>query len=202
MVLSPCASCHRHIDARDAVCPFCRAPRATGAISPRRASLGRLSRAAIFAGAAACGGTAPAPHHRAPVPPDPAVVQRFENAPPPSEGKASVRGFATRDGQPLTGTRVTATHAELGGKSTRTGQKGEYEFVDLEPGVWEVVVDYPLMYNRPQDQPTGPEIERVELAPGTNTRRDLFVPVPPPYQRDTGPCCKPYGAPPARRRVV
>ena len=55
---------------------------------------------------------------------------------------------------------------------------------------------------RPQDGPVIQQAVTVELGPNANERRDLSLVGPQPYTPDTGPCCKPYGAPPARRRIV
>lgn len=59
--LRPCSGCRRHVSIAERVCPFCAAPLAAAAPrDPRHQVLGRLSRAAVFAGAAlattACGG--------------------------------------------------------------------------------------------------------------------------------------------------
>jgi hypothetical protein len=58
--LSPCGECRRHVAVTDSACPFCGTAREVGAPSVKR--LGRMSRAAVFAGAAlatACGGKKP-----------------------------------------------------------------------------------------------------------------------------------------------
>jgi hypothetical protein len=56
--LRPCSGCRRHVSIAERVCPFCSAELALA--SPRDPLLGRMSRAAVFAGAAlatsACGG--------------------------------------------------------------------------------------------------------------------------------------------------
>jgi hypothetical protein len=56
--LRPCTECRRHVAIAERACPFCNAELAPG--SPRDPLFGRLSRAAVFAGAAlastACGG--------------------------------------------------------------------------------------------------------------------------------------------------
>jgi hypothetical protein len=206
MDLHPCASCRRHIDRHAASCPFCRAP---SGLTPQRSTLGavgRLSRAAIFAGAAACGSAAP--HHESPPPPpDPVLVQQFAKAPPPAEGKASLRGFVTRDGQPLVNVALYATRDDGTTLTASTGPHGEYTFVDIAPGQLTLKLD-PYVYDpylgsrRPQEGHPMPPEDVVTLAPGANERHDMAVATPPPPARDTGPCCKPYGAPPARRRVV
>lgn len=59
--LLPCGECRRHVAVTASTCPFCGATRE--ASTPASARLGRLSRAAVFAGAAlattACGGKKP-----------------------------------------------------------------------------------------------------------------------------------------------
>jgi len=133
------------------------------------------------------------------------IVQQFATAPPPAEGKASVRGFVTIDGRPLVGIRVHAYRRDGSDgdrqHETKTGAKGEYAFVDIEPGQWRLVADYEVPRYRPQDYAPAPE-SAVVLAPGANQRSDIGFFTPPPPPPDTGPCCKPYGAPPARRRIV
>ncbi len=59
--LLPCGECRRHVAVTDSACPFCGAAREVTA--PTATRLGRMSRAAVFAGAAlatsACGGKKP-----------------------------------------------------------------------------------------------------------------------------------------------
>jgi hypothetical protein len=210
MDLHPCESCRRHIDRRDAVCPFCDA--ATGNTRPRSSlgAVGRLSRAAIFAGAAACGSTPTQTNHAPPPPPpppDPVLVQQFATAPPPAEGKGSIRGFVRRDGQPLVGVAVHARREDGTTVDATTGSHGEYTFVDVAPGQWSLSLDH-YVYDpyagsrRPQEGPMMMPDDVVTLDPGENERHDVSFSSPSPPAPDTGPCCKPYGAPPARRRVV
>ena len=58
MQLKPCAACQRHVAVTETACPFCSEPLEVS--PPRSSALGRVSRAAVFAGAAlataACGG--------------------------------------------------------------------------------------------------------------------------------------------------
>ena len=166
----------------------------------------RLSRAAIFAGAAACSSWTPAPKVAPPPyppPADPIIAQHFASAPPPAQAKASVRGFITSDGAPLTHISVRATHATGTELRTTTGAHGEYSFIDVDPGQWVLVVDYDPNsgMRRPTDYYEPPQ-EKIVLEVGKNERRDIRLTTPPPPPTDTSPCCKPYGAPPARRRVV
>jgi hypothetical protein len=64
MQLEPCAGCQRHVAITETACPFC--GHSIAVQSPRSSStLGRMSRAAVFAGAAlattACGKKAKQP---------------------------------------------------------------------------------------------------------------------------------------------
>jgi hypothetical protein len=144
-----------------------------------------------------------------PAPPDPAIVQRFATAPAPAEGKASVRGFVSRDGYLLGNVTVTA-RSDQGELETTTGPHGEYTFEDIAPGNWTLELNAdlydPHRYSRrPQDSvPAIPIPATIVLSPGENRRYDLDIASPPPpvNEPDHGPCCKPYGAPPARRRIV
>lgn len=196
--LRPCEHCRRHV-ARDAPhCPFCNAPQSAAA-ERIVAQAARMSRAMIFAGVAACGSSPPAHRHAPPPPPphDPVVVQQFATAPSPSPSKASVRGFVMVDGRPLTGVLVRARDENGMQLETTTGAKGEYAFIDIAPGYWQLTPDYELPSFRPR--PPEYQSDSVVLADGANQRHDIQIQTPPP---DDGPCCKPYGAPPARRRVV
>lgn len=211
MTLRPCPSCQRHIQARDAACPFCATANATRLQSSALATVGRMSRAAIFAGLAACSSSTP-PVHQAtppPTPPNPALVQQFDAAPAPAAGKASIRGFVHRDGQPLVNVRVKASgeQGEQGEHETTTGPHGEYMFVNIVPGEWTVTLDADAYdahrySRRPQDTPMGQPHQTIAVSPDENRRFDLTIYSPPLPEPDRGPCCKPYGAPPARRRIV
>jgi hypothetical protein len=59
--LEPCPGCRRHVRVDEAACPFCGGAIAVSGGAPRTLGAGRLTRAAVFAGAAAtaiagCGG--------------------------------------------------------------------------------------------------------------------------------------------------
>jgi hypothetical protein len=60
--LVPCGECRRHVSITDGACPFCGTARES-ATAVSRGVLSRMSRAAVFAGAAlataACGGNKP-----------------------------------------------------------------------------------------------------------------------------------------------
>jgi hypothetical protein len=196
MSFDPCSACRRHVSRTDAVCPFCGA-RTTRA-RPAPSYAGRLSRAAVFAGAVACSQT-PAPK---PPPPTP-IEYPFALPPAPATGRASLSGVVREGGYRMAGITVRLENNDDGARlDTRTNDKGEFQFLDLAPGVYVVVPDPGYHNPRPQDGPVMQQAVQVQLAADMNERRDLSVAKPLPYTPDTGPCCKPYGAPPARRRIV
>jgi hypothetical protein len=53
--LEPCPACRRHVRVDESACPFCGG--ALEASAPRSLAAGRLTRAAVFAGAALAGAT-------------------------------------------------------------------------------------------------------------------------------------------------
>lgn len=96
------------------------------------------------------------------------------------------------NGQPLAGYQVTLQAENGASQEGTTDQRGEYEFTGLEPGNY--MIRYPA--TQPRQRPS--EVA-VTLHPEQGERADLSIYFPAP---DRGPCCKPYGAPPARRRIV
>jgi hypothetical protein len=198
MTLHPCTSCRRHIDATAASCPFCESAQPRHASRSPLAVVAKLSRAAVFAGAAACYTGPTTTTTTTTPPPDPngsadtAAQDSFAKPPPPQSGRASLHGVLRIDGHPSPGTSVHLL-GDNGVQSTiTTDAHGRFEFRDLPPSGYRMSVD--MFYGR-----MGPPQEYVQLAADANVEQDFVVTSPPP---DTGPCCKPYGAPPARRRVV
>lgn len=206
MNMRPCTSCRRHVSAEVSRCPFCDAE--LPSLLARVLHVGgRLSRAAVFAaGAAACytGSTATTDNTTPPPPPPPPddTQQRdtgsgstFAQPPPPADTETGrVRGVVRQGGAVLAGIRVRATataapHSQL----TTTNNRGEY-VLDVVPGRYRVIAEVFTGGRMPPPQ------LQVEIGAGEEKTVDIDVPMPAP--RDTGPCCKPYGAPPARRRVV
>ena len=124
--------------------------------------------------------------------------------PAPAEGKASVSGVVREGGRRMSGTSVKLENNDDRSVvlETHTNEKGEFQFLDLAPGSYTLHPDPGYQNVRPQDGPVMQMPITVQLEPNANERRDLDVVGPAPYVRDEGPCCKPYGAPPARRRVV
>jgi hypothetical protein len=107
-----------------------------------------------------------------------------------------------QDNHRKAGMSVKAENSDGTAVEARTNEKGEYAFLDLAPGEYMIYADPGYQNPRPQDGPVLQQPIRVQLAPNANERYDLSVVGPMPYTPDTGPCCKPYGAPPARKRIV
>lgn len=162
---------------------------------------GRLSRAAVFAGAAACY-TNPSPAQQITTPPPPPdnTTQEQQFAQPPDDAATAT---ATANGA-IEGTLFDAGHLPQNGtwltlrgpageQRVQTDANGHYRFADLPPGNY--TIEMPWNGN--------PRAERsarfVQVTAARTARVDLTLSSPPV---DRGPCCKPYGAPPARRRVV
>ncbi|MCX5746288.1 MAG: carboxypeptidase-like regulatory domain-containing protein [Proteobacteria bacterium] len=209
-MLHPCATCRRHVNVDEATCPFCGAHVAS--VTPRPALLaGRLSRAAIFAGATLASGcyVVPDPQYAPPPPPPPPndtqqVQQPPDPTPPPDDGTrtfaqppaaaGSIRGVLRHaDGRVAISVTIEL-HGAGASTSTLTDGAGEYAFTNLVAGT------YSLTYpndggGNPRMPPTG---VRSVLATGTTAQLDLYMTAPQPERTfdRSGPCCKPYGAPP------
>jgi hypothetical protein len=182
----PCARCRRHVAALEDACPFCGTSR-----TPIRRALvvkpGRLSRAAVFAGLAACYTSGPPPAPPRSPPPDGSGAT--------TENQRWVRGSAlqgkltnVRTGAPLVGVIVEVWTSGNEATTATTNANGEYVIEGLEPR------DYTVSFSGP-DGIRYAASKIVEVR-GSKTAFDLaFDPV-------AVPVAKPYGAPPARRRVV
>ena len=223
MTLVPCVGCRRHVALGASTCPFCgeALPTDLAVPQPRRAA-GRLSRAAVFAGATLAGcytsASTPQPpppddHHEHEVvvqpPPPPVDAGPFSQPPPDASttvqqpvASNELRGRVTvaPDGHPLVRHEVRLFAQGQQARTTHTDRSGEYVFQGLPAGTYNLVVDQ-LPPNNPRQSPRPPIRRQVHVADGASARADVTVHAPPPVI-DRGPCCKPYGAPPARRRVV
>jgi hypothetical protein len=201
---------------REDVCVFCGAAVDAASRVPRIA--GRLSRAAVFAGATltACS-SGPAPQHAEPPPPDEhhavnvdaappsdTAVQVFA-APPPDAatpaGTAIVRGtIRFANAEPYAHRTVTLSGGGVR-RALRTDAKGQYEIRDLPAGNYTLTLERYEANQGHQPPPPAP-MRAVVLVDGKTEIVDVtLAPYVAPAE-DRGPCCKPYGAPPARRRVV
>lgn len=164
-----------------------------GGVTVRRV-LGRISRAAVFASAAGCYTSAPPPQDPQPPPPPPPPVDTVQGdatfaKPPPgptATGTASIHGYVRSGRNPISGVVVVLENLEGGAQQRAiSGAAGEYEFTRLPPGRYGVALE------------NGDAME-VQLIANQRVQRDIAIPVAEPYHHQA----KPYGAPPARRRVV
>jgi hypothetical protein len=155
-------------------------------------AVGRLSRAAVFAGATLGGAcwTSSTPAKTTPVEDRKVTPIDVDTAVARGTIRGTVRDAA--NGGPLAGVRVFLVQENGASQQGITDERGEYVFSGLEPA------NYVVRY-QPNHLRQSPTEVSVTLEPEAGQRADLSVDLPAP---DPGPCCKPYGAPPARRRVV
>ncbi len=202
MSLHPCTTCRRHVrvDARE--CPFCGAAQA--APSPRGAIpiVGTMSRAAVFAGLTACwtsnkGAADPPPPPPPPptLPADAAVAEADPATPdvPPDAPNAPILGGTVIDKfakTPLASATVELHDAKGKVASVNADGSGRYAFGTLVAGDYQLVVRYNTNYGVGSAQ-----------VPVSVRDRPQQVDVPVPVTR-RAPIPKPYGAPPARRRIT
>lgn len=195
MHLEPCAKCKRHVAVDATACPFCEAP--IVASPPRSILVGRWSRAAIFASATTLG----ACHTNSS---STATMQQIRNdtkteptkVAPPAPGTGTIHGvIVDQNGAliPNHSVGLARSGSYDAQRSVTTDARGEFVFADLPPG------SYQVFYEIPDNPRQSPNLSFVEVKEGeiAETKGAIY-----PEPVDTGPCCKPYGAPPARRRVV
>jgi hypothetical protein len=87
----------------------------------------------------------------------------------------------------------------------RTDNAGHFIVRDLVPGTYQIATEAlpgPPPRHGPRDVPPGmPAMSSVTVTAGVIAKVTMTLFRPPPII-DNSPCCKPYGAPPARRRTV
>lgn len=206
MRIEPCEHCHRHVTVDAEACPFCGMQLAVRA--PRVFIAGRLSRAAVIAGAAVAGCYTSTPAQQNPTQLHPADERVPDPPPPPPDdgafakppvGTGSVRGVVV-DGatkSPIQGVVVYAIAQGTGRtREARTDQDGRYEILDLPAGTYSITFSPPGRANAARyESPIAPG-RAVTITDGSVAIADsqvtYTVHAPPP----------PYGAPPPRRRVV
>lgn len=199
MRLVRCEGCGRHVRSEETRCPFCGGARnATVALEP---VFRRVSRAAVFAGAAVVGGcwSSSKPAEEPPAfrvtetPPDPTE----EKAPPPDEGTGTITGVVldqdTQQPRPNLVVAIYRVRDEGQGPlaTTTTDANGKYEFPTVKAGPYTVTV-----YIGPT-----PYRKAAVVKGGATVMVAIHV-MPVAQRRVPDPIAAPYGAPPSRRRVV
>lgn len=197
--LRPCPACHRHV-ADEVACPFCGAAREPAA--PHRIPAGRLSRAAVFASATLAGcwssnaGSKQVDQHVVEQQPDPTDHHDgtpVDKGPPPVAGTGHVEGVITdSSGNPVVGIAVTL-NAAGGEQTTSTDARGHYAFHNVAVGAATILV---RTSNNPRHSPM---MSGVTVSDGGVAVGNMVVTYP---RSNPSNIPMPYGAPPARRRVV
>lgn len=209
MTLRACSQCRRHFRAEPA-CPFCGT--AAPPRQPRPFSPARLSRAAAFAGLASCYTSNPPPQYGPPPPPPPYVgqqqqqqqqqqqtqqtqQQQLANPPPGEVGTSRIEGLVTDSttNRPMGKVRVELHSGDnpprIQPRSTQTDVNGRYAFVELPAG------RYVVMFGVPDPRVAARRV--IDLGDGDRQYASWEV-----YTQPASNIPTPYGAPPARRRVV
>ena len=200
--LRPCPGCRRHVG-DEVACPFCgiALPAAPAA---RALAAGRFSRAAVFAGATLVGSgagcwtnsseretTTTVEHHDE----GSAVEQHHVKdivQPVAKGGRLEGTLTDTGSGNPVPYIQIQLVPV-AGGKplTVSTDQNGHYQFDDVTPG------DYKLLWDITGNPRRSPRVMMTKIAEGAQIKLDLTVSYPPAHMQPM-----PYGAPPARKRIV
>lgn len=183
MSFEPCGECRRHVRVGASACPFCGA--AGRSVPAKTRMLGRISRAAVFASATSACWTGSTP------PAQTTTVSNKVEA-PATAGIISGRVVDASTKQAMAGV-VVEVYPVKGGdaRTVTTDANGRYQLT-LEPG------DYQVIFRGPQQNPRmAPYPNNVKIEAGqTLTLDNSYEPF------DPSNIPMPYGAPPARRRVV
>ncbi|HEY5922734.1 MAG TPA: carboxypeptidase-like regulatory domain-containing protein [Kofleriaceae bacterium] len=176
--LAPCPACKRHVATHELDCPFCR--RAVALRAQHVVLTGRVSRAAMFA--AALLGTGCWTESKPPS--GPPLRERLDKLP-----AGTIRGVVRdQDGAPRAGYTISVQLPDGSVRETRSDARGEYSLANLPPGTYEV-----QYFNSPRPRYG----VRVTLDDRTGATAELVV-----YRIEHIQPATPYGAPPARRRIV
>jgi protocatechuate 3,4-dioxygenase beta subunit len=192
--MTPCPACSRHV--RDATCPFCGA--AVPAPATRSVFAGAVTRAAVFSALAGCWtGSPPAEQQTTPVEQQTTPVEHHveqPKPPPPTSGTIEGTVIDTNSGSPASFAQVTLVEAN---RVTQTDAHGHYKFDGVTPGKYTVRV-----VARAPNPRMGPVFAQTDVTLGdTGARADLQVAIP-VYHYNPNQTPMPYGAPPARKRIV
>jgi hypothetical protein len=189
---APCTTCQRHVVVGAQSCPFCNAKLDAPPVLVVRATGGRLSRAAIFAGVTLGGcwtSTTPSTPATTPV-----EEQRSDQQHAASTG--SIRGVVRIEagGNRAPHVEVTLRLADGSKRTTKSDERGEYHFDDVPAGRHLVSVK---ALDKAKGSANG-TLDFDAMVVGGPAQINVFLdlrPIPAPVKM-------PYGAPPVRRRVV
>lgn len=187
MSLHPCTSCRRHVRADADACPFCGGPQTTRTVVSGVPAVGRISRAAVFAGLTACWTSSRSTEPAAPPPPPPAT-----DAAVVTEAEPLLTGAVFEKGTQRAIYDAVVELRDANGKvaAVNTDMNGGYE-LDVPPGEYQLVVHVN----------DGSAVGSAQVPVSVRDSAQHLVVEVPLLRR--APIPKPYGAPPARRaRIV
>lgn len=187
-MMRPCPACSRHV--REATCPFCGA-----AVAPatRGVFAGPITRAAVFSALAGCWtGSAPAEQTT----PVEHKTETHEQKKPPPTPAGTVEGTVldTNTGQPVAYARVVVGGTNVG---TETDAQGHYQLTGLTPGEYTLTIS--ARSNNPRAGGATTQVHVTVGEQGARADAELAVPQ---FRYNPTNTPMPYGAPPARKRVV
>jgi hypothetical protein len=174
---------------------------------PRRFSPARLSRAAAFAGLAGCYTTSNPPPPRYSSPPPVEEPTRQEQPPPPPPPAVVADSRIDGDVKDAVGQPAAYVPVQLQSldqpptvppRGTKTEVTGRYSFVNLPAGRYKLTFGH--ANPNPHTPTPPPTTMTITLGEHDVKRGDFQVDWPPPKPPQHMPT--PYGAPPARRRIV
>ncbi len=189
-MLSPCPSCRRHVAAADQTCPFCGTP--VPRASARAPS--KLTRAAIFASTALVAPACWTGNAKVADPPPNEIVTKHEADGTPVDSKTGTVVFVvvSNGSTPVSGRDVQLLGGDQPPRAAQTDARGVVTFANLPPGNYR----YQTHDGHPRHSPSG---GMVAVTAGQVARATINIYIP-PYNPHATPM--PYGAPPARRRLV
>ncbi|HEU0032026.1 MAG TPA: carboxypeptidase regulatory-like domain-containing protein [Kofleriaceae bacterium] len=208
--LRACPSCHRHVAITERACPFCAASLAP--VAPRAMPRQRLNRLAVFTSAtlasSACWtSSTTVPQQTPPPPPNGSdevhEVPTFSDPPPgPSDagaaavqptGTAVIRGvlIGSRSRQPMPGVIVSVFEPPSARQNATTDATGTFTFTKLPAGDYRIVAG--------SEHPRRGFAAQAIVKLGNGETKQITMTYAEP---DPNALPMPYGAPPARGRVV
>ena len=189
--MRPCPACSRHV--RDATCPFCGAAVPAAA---RSVFAGPATRAAVFSALAGCW-TGNTPAEQTTTVEHKTETHEQQKSPPPPAAAGTIEGTVTdsNSGAPLSYAQVTLVEAN---RVAQTDAQGHYTFDGVAPGTYTIRV-----LARSGNPRAGGAYAQASVVIGDTggARADVQVAVP-VYHYNPHQAPMPYGAPPARRRIV
>ena len=195
--MRPCPACRRHVRDERA-CPFCGA--AVAPAAPRGLFAGPVTRAAVFSALAGCW-TGSTPAEQTTTVEHKTETHEHERKPPPPPTTAgTVEGTVidsnTGSGVTYAEVRLLDASGQVVGTASTDGA-GRYRFDNIAPGPYTVHV----LARGNNPRAGGASVAAKVVVGDQGAHADLQVAIP-VYRYNPTNTPMPYGAPPARKRVV